>query len=219
MTLSQGQRVGLTVAAILLGIAIIVSGFVHRVQQPRIMTMSEMRANGLFIFDTPRDPGEFALTGHLGEPFTQTSLEGDWSLLFFGFTYCPDVCPTTLSFLAELKASLDGTEAASTRVVMVSVDPARDTVDQLAQYVPYFHPEFLGVTGEFPDILSFARRFNAPFRKVTLDDGDYQIDHSANLVLVNPQGDFHGFFRAPLDLAKVKVTLRSAQYYWSQQYD
>ena len=183
------------------------------------MTVSEMRANGLFIFDTPRDPGEFELINHHGEPFTGGSLEGDWTLLFFGFTYCPDVCPTTMSFLAEVKENLVDTEAESTRVVMVSVDPARDTVEQLAQYVPYFHPEFLGVTGDFPDILSFARRFNAPFRKVTMEDGDYQIDHSANVVLINPKGDFHGFFRAPLDLAKVKVTLRSAQYYWSQQYD
>lgn len=219
MRLSQNQRVGLTVAAILVAIAIIVSGFVHRIQQPRIMTMSEMRANGLFIFDTPRDSGAFSLISHRAEAFTESSLEGDWTLVFFGFTHCPDICPTTLSFLAELKDNLDGTEAASTRVVMVSVDPARDTVEQLAQYVPYFHPEFLGVTGEFPEILSFARRFNAPFRKVMRDDGDYQIDHSANVVLINPRGDFHGFFRAPLDLAKVKVTLRSAQYYWSQQYD
>ena len=113
----------------------------------------------------------------------------------------------------------------STRTRVIAQPSNRDeqwlinTVEQLAQYVPYFHPEFLGVTGDFPDILSFARRFNAPFRKVTMEDGDYQIDHSANVVLINPKGDFHGFFRAPLDLAKVKVTLRSAQYYWSQQYD
>ena len=193
MTFTQRQRVGLTVAAILLGIAVIVAGFVHRIQQPRIMTVSEIRANGLFLFDTPRDPGAFALTNHFGEPFTATSLEGDWTLLFFGFTYCPDVCPTTMSFLAEVKDNLVGTEAASTRVVMVSVDPARDSVDQLAQYVPYFHPEFLGVTGDFPNILSFARRFNAPFRKVTSEDGDYQIDHSANVVLINPKGDSTGF--------------------------
>ena len=219
MTLTQQHRVALTVTVILLGIAFIVAGFVHRIQQPRIMTVSEMRANGLFIFDTPRDPGKFVLTNHKGIEFTDQSLEGDWTLLFFGFTYCPDVCPTTLSFLAELKGSLEGTEAASTDVVMVSVDPARDTVEQLSAYVPYFHPEFLGVTGDFPDILSFARRFNAPFRKVTMEDGSYQIDHSANVVLINPKGDFHGFFRAPQDLAKMKVTLRSAQYYWSQQYD
>ena len=219
MTLTQQHRVALTVIAILLGIVIILAGFVHRIQQPRIMTFSEMRANGLFVFDTPRDSGKFVLTNHKGTEFTDQSLEGDWTLLFFGFTYCPDVCPTTLSFLAELKVSLDGTEAASTNIVMVSVDPARDTVEQLSTYVPYFHPEFLGVTGDFPDILSFARRFNAPFRKVTMEDGSYQMDHSANVVLINPKGDFHGFFRAPLDLAKMKVTLRSAQYYWSQQYD
>jgi len=202
MNLTQQHRVALTVIAILLGIAIIVTGFVHRIQQPRIMTVSEMRANGLFIFDTPRDPGKFVLTDHKGKKFTNQSLNGDWTLLFFGFTHCPDVCPTTMSFLAELKGSLEDTEAASTNVVMVSVDPARDTVEQLSTYVPYFHPEFLGVTGDFLDILSFARRFNAPFRKVTMEDSSYQMDHSANVVLINPMGDFHGFFRAPLDLAK-----------------
>ena len=82
MTLSQNQRVGLTVAAILLVIAVIVSGFVYRIQQPRIMTESEMRANGLFVFDTPRDPGAFSLVDHRGEEFTERNLEGDWTPLF-----------------------------------------------------------------------------------------------------------------------------------------
>jgi protein SCO1/2 len=219
MTLSQNQRVGITVAAILLVIAVIVSGFVYRIQQPRIMTESEMRANGLFVFDTPRDPGAFSLVDHRGEEFTERNLEGDWTLLFFGFTYCPDVCPTTMAFLSQLSESLEGTEAETTEVVMLSVDPARDTVEQLASYVPYFDPDFTGLTGDFPEVLSVARRFNSPFRKVTSDDGDYQVDHSANVILINPRGDFHGFFRAPLDLAKMKVTLRSAQYLWSRQYD
>ena len=219
MTLSQNQRVGLTVAAILLVIAVIVSGFVYRIQQPRIMTESEMRANGLFVFDTPRDPGAFSLVDHHGEEFTERNLEGDWTLLFFGFTYCPDVCPTTMSFLSQLSESLEGTEAETTEVVMLSVDPARDTVEQLASYVPYFDPDFTGLTGDFTEVLSVARRFNSPFRKVTSENGDYQVDHSANVILINPRGDFHGFFRAPLDLAKMKVTLRSAQYLWSRQYD
>ena len=126
MTLTQQHRVALTVVAILLGIAIIVAGFVHRIQQPRIMTVSEMRANGLFIFDTPRDPGKFVLTNHKGTEFTDQSLEGEWTLLFFGFTYCPDVCPTTLSFLAELKGSLEGTEAAPNQTfTMNGARPAR----------------------------------------------------------------------------------------------
>lgn len=137
-------------------------------------------------------------------------------MLFFGFTHCPDICPTTMSFLADLHRQLESTEAADTRVVMVTVDPARDTPEVLASYVPYFHPDFVGVTGEFMEIMGFARTFNAPFRKVTAEDGSYQVDHSANVVLINPRGDYHGFFRAPLDLAKMKVTFRSARYLWER---
>lgn len=216
MTTKPTGRIWLTVGLILLFIAIVLGSFIHRIQQPRVMTQTEMRANGLFLFETPRDPGAFALVDHRGEPFTAGRLEGGWTLLFFGFTHCPDICPTTMSFLADLHRQLESTEAADTRVVMVTVDPARDTPEALADYVPYFHPDFVGVTGEFLDILSFAQTFNAPFRKVTAEDGSYQVDHSANVILVNPRGDYHGFFRAPLDLAKVKVTYRSARYLWDR---
>lgn len=208
------RRVWLTVAMVLLFITVVLVSFFYRIQQPRLMSSADMRANGLFVFDQPRDPGEFLLVDHRGDAFTATSLEGGWTLLFFGFTHCPDICPTTLSLLADLYRQLEGTEAEDTRVVMVSVDPARDTPERLAEYVPYFNPEFVGVTGEFVDILGFAQKFNAPFRKVTEADGSYQVDHSANVVLVNPRGDFHGFFRPPLDLAKMKVTYRSARYLW-----
>ncbi|MGD2007153.1 MAG: SCO family protein [Cellvibrionales bacterium] len=207
-------RVWLTVGAILLFIVVILVSFVNRIQQPRIMSASEMQANGLYAFETPRDFGDFQLVDHRGDPFTPNALEGRWTLLFFGFTHCPDICPTTMSFLARLVEQLDGTEAANTQVVLVTVDPARDTPETLADYVPYFDPDFLGVTGEFIEILGFARSLNAPFRKVTADDGSYQVDHSANVMLINPRGHFHGFFKAPLDLAKVKVTYRSARYLW-----
>ena len=207
-------RVWLTVAAILLFIAVILVSFVNRIQQPRIMSASEMQANGLYIFETPRDFGDFQLLDHRGDPFTPDAFADRWTLLFFGFTHCPDICPTTMSFLARLVDQLDGTEAANTQVVLITVDPARDTPETLAGYVPYFDPNFLGVTGEFIEILGFARSLNAPFRKVTADDGSYQVDHSANVMLINPRGHFHGFFKAPLDLAKVKVTYRSARYLW-----
>ena len=214
MALATKTRVWFTVAGILLFIAIILLSFVNRIQQPRVMSATEMQINGLYVFDTPRDPGDFTLVDHRGEPFTKEALKGHWTLLFFGFTHCPDICPTTLSFLAKLQQELATTEAADTQVVMVTVDPARDTPEVLAAYIPYFDPEFTGVTGDFIKILSFARSFNAPFRKVTAADGSYELDHSANVVLVNPRGDYHGFFKAPLDLAKVKVTYRSARYLW-----
>jgi len=213
---SQSRNIKITVAALLAFIFVIVAGFVHRISLPRVMTASEMQANGLYLHETPRNFGEINLISHLDKPFTRADFEGRWSLVFFGFTYCPDVCPTTMAFLNQFMASLEGTEAEDTQVVMVSVDPARDTVEQLAGYVPYFNPEVVGVTGEFLDIHRFATGLNTPFRKVPGQGEDYQVDHSANVVLINPRGDYHGFFKAPLDLAKMKLTYRSARMLWEK---
>jgi protein SCO1 len=212
----QSRGIKFTVLAIAVFMTVVVAGFVYRIQQPRVMTATEMKLNGLYLLETPRDIGEFELIDHLGQPFTPARLDGRWTLLFFGFTYCPDVCPTTMSFLNEFKHQLEGTEAEDTQVVLVSVDPARDTVEQLAGYVPFFNPEFIGVTGEFLDIHRFATALNTPFRKVPGQDENYQVDHSANVVLINPRGDYHGFFKAPLDLAKMKVTYRSARVWWDR---
>ena len=214
MAESTQRGVRWTVFGVLLFMLVVVLSFIHRVGEPRLMSLAETRANGLFLFDTPRDPGAFSLTDHHGTPFTRDVLTNRWTLIFFGFTYCPDICPTTLAELAELKAQLVDTEANDLQVVMLTVDPARDTPARLADYVPYFHPDFLGVTGEFADILSVAQRLNAPFRKVSEPNGGYQMEHSANVMLMNPRGDYHGFFRAPLDIPKMRVTLRSTQYLW-----
>lgn len=212
--MSQSRNIKLTVAGLLALITLIVAGFVHKISLPRVMTTSEMKLNGLYLLDTPRDMGAFALVDHHGKPFDLERLKGRWSLVFFGFTFCPDICPTTMAFLNDFMASLEGTEAQDTQVVMVSVDPARDTVEKLASYVPYFNPEFIGVTGEFLDIHRFATALNTPFRKVVGEGGDYQVDHSANVVLINPKGHYHGFFMAPLDLGKMKLTYRSARALW-----
>ena len=212
----QRRRIWLTVAGVLLFITIIVAGFVNRIQMPRVMTAAEMKANGLYLFETPRDLGEVSLLDQRGEAFVPKRFEGGWTLVFFGFTYCPDVCPATMSFLNGFIKELEGTEAEDTRVVMISVDPARDTVEQLGEYVPYFNPDFTGVTGEFLELHRLATAMNTPFRKVPDQGENYLIDHSANVVLINPRGDYHGFFKAPLDLAKMKVTYRSARALWER---
>ncbi len=208
------RSVRYTIAGVLVFILIIVAGFIYRVQLPRIMTDSEMQANGLYLMDPPRDIGDFSLIDHRGDAFTPGRLEDQWTLMFFGFTNCPDICPTTMAFLDRFVGEIAGTEAADTEVVMVSVDPARDSVEQLASYVPYFNEDFTGVTGDFLDLFRFATNLNAPFRKVPGQGDDYVVDHSANVVLINPRGDYHGFFKAPLDMAKMKVTYRSARYRW-----
>ncbi|AQA17296.1 SCO family protein [Halioglobus japonicus] len=211
---TQRRNIRFTVVVVLLFITVIVAGFVYRIQQPRVMSVTEMKVNGLYLHENPRNFGEISLIDHHGEVFDRSRFEGKWSLVFFGFTYCPDVCPTTMAFLDQFMAQLEGTEAEDTQVVMVSVDPARDTVEQLSQYVPYFNPDFIGVTGEFLDVHRFATALNTPFRKVPGQDENYLVDHSSNVVLVNPKGDYHGFFKAPLDQAKMKVTYRSARVHW-----
>jgi protein SCO1/2 len=216
VTARQSRGIRLTVLALAIFIAVVVAGFVHRIQQPRVMTSTEMKINGLYLLDTPRKIDELQLIDHRGEAFTKERLQGQWTLVFFGYTYCPDVCPTTMTFLNEFMQQLEGTEAEDTRVVMVTVDPARDTQAQLASYVPYFNTDFTGVTGEFLDIHRFATGLNTPFRKVPGQDENYQVDHSANVALINPRGDYHGFFKTPLDLAKMKVTYRSARVLWDR---
>ncbi len=121
-----------------------------------------------------------------------------------------------MAFLDGFIRELEGTEVADTAVVMVTVDPARDTEEALAAYVPYFNPAFVGVTGEFLDIHRFATALNTPFRKTPGENQDYLVDHGSNVALINPRGDFHGFFKAPLDLAKMKLTYRSARVVWDR---
>jgi len=211
---AQARGIKITIAAIAVFMLVVVASFVHRVQMPRVMTASELKLNGAYMFDTPRNIGEFTLLSHRGEAFTPADFKGKWTLVFFGFTFCPDICPTTLSFLNQFVGELEGTESESTAVVMISVDPARDTVDQLASYVPFFNQDFIGVTGEFLEIHRVATALNTPFRKVMGEGGEYQVDHSSNVALMNPRGDYHGFFKAPLDLAKMKVTYRSVRTQW-----
>jgi protein SCO1/2 len=209
------RNIRLTVLGLLIFIGVVVAGFVHRISQPRVMTDTELRLNGAYMFETPRALPAFELVDHHGKLFDKQRLQDKWTLVFFGFTHCPDICPTTMSLLSRFMQELDGLpEQTDTQVVMVTVDPARDDVAQLAKYVPYFNPDFIGVSGEFMDIHRFATALNTPFRKVPGQGENYQIDHSANLVLINPRGDYQGFFKAPLDLAKLKVTYRSVRAVW-----
>ncbi len=200
----------LTVLGLCVFMALLVAMLVQRISQPTVLNKSHLSANGAYVFEKPRIIKEFQLVDHYGKAFNKDSLRDKWTLMFFGYTACPDVCPTTLTALTRVYKQLQDTEALKdTQVVLVTVDPARDTVTQLAQYLPYFHEDFIGVTGEFLDIHRLATNVNVAFNKIPGGGENYAVDHSANLVLINPMGDYHGFFKPPFDLAKLKMTYRS----------
>lgn len=210
MALSSRKRgIALTVGACVVFVVLVVLSFVHKMTSPRIMNESELKTNGAYMFEHPRSLSDIQLVDDEGQVFTLAQLEGKWSLLFFGFTFCPDVCPTTLSTLLDFYTKLDDKFAKDTQIILVSVDPARDTPQKLHDYVGYFHPDFIGVTGDFLDLHRFATELNVPFSKVPGGGENYLVEHGANIALVNPQGHYVGFFKAPIELAKLKTTYQS----------
>jgi len=210
-TAKQKRGVKLTIIAIVVFITLVMIGFINKISAPRMLNNIELRVNGAFVFDNPRMFKPFSLLNHQGESFKPENLKGKWSLVFFGFTHCPDICPTTMATLAKLMKNLDESVVDDTQVVLVSVDPARDTVDVLSKYVPFFNPDFVGVTGDFIEIKRLATQLNVAFAKVVTNHerGEYTVDHGATIALINPRGDYHGFFKPPLDSARLKLTYLS----------
>ena len=159
----------------------------------------------LLVLPEPRVLGDFQLLDQDGADFTLERLRGEWSLLFFGFTYCPDICPSTLYDLQQVRQTLlgEGVPAEGLQVVFVSVDPERDSPARLKEYVSYFDPDFLGVTGDPAQLKPLALRLGVAFRIEDHEQGaeNYSVDHSASVFLTDPQGRLYGVFPAPHDAA------------------
>jgi protein SCO1/2 len=151
------------------------------------------------VFPAPRVIPEFALTDQNGAPFGPERLKGGWHLLFFGFTHCPDVCPSTLATLTAARRQLAELPSGERpAVVLVSVDPRRDTAARLAEYVAFFDPEFVGVTGDPAEIEQLTRQLGVAVVVGEPDaSGNYSIDHTATLFLVDPEGRLAAIFGMP----------------------
>jgi len=153
-----------------------------------------------------RQVGDFRLQDTQGHPFTRSDLNGEPHLVFFGFTHCPDVCPTTLAMLAEVSRA----HVLPAQVLFVTVDPERDTPERLARYVHAFDPSFLGLTGDAGTIAQMASQFGVLISKVPLPGGDYTMDHSAVLFLLNAQGQIASIFTPPFDTQRLEQDLKLA---------
>jgi protein SCO1/2 len=165
----------------------------------------------LMVLPEPRVIADFSLTDHDGEPFTLDSLRGRWSLIFFGFTHCPDVCPSTLYDLQQVHGTLTRDTSADHQVLFVSVDPERDTPEVLKQYVNYFDPDFIGVSGENEQLAPLTLQLGIAYRIEEHEPGDpaYRVDHSASILLTDPQGRLHGVFPAPHDAGMLSADMTS----------
>jgi protein SCO1/2 len=161
------------------------------------------------LLQPPRPLPAFSLLDQSGATFDNARLTGHWSLLFFGFTHCPDVCPTTLALLAQVEKQLAAdTSLPAPQVLLVSVDPERDTPAQLASYVKFFSPSFGGVTGKPEAVAALTRAMGIPVAKVDLPNGAYTVDHSSVILLIDPQGAMRALMSAPHVAAVIAADYR-----------
>jgi len=210
--MNDKRRLGITLTAIVLFMALLVAGFVHRMMTPVIFSKQKMETYGGVFFDKPRIFRDPILVDQNGKPFTKQFFQGKWTLVFFGFTSCPDICPTTLGILSNFYNELQKAgDADQLQIVMVSVDPARDTPEKLREYTAYFNPAFTGVTGEYMELVKFAGDLNSGFTKAPIAGGGYLMEHSGNITVINPRGDYHGFFKPPFDPLRLRVAFSSVR--------
>ncbi len=168
---------------------------------------AELIDAGIILLPQSRSVPALEMTDQNGQPVTMDQLKGKWSLLFFGYTFCPDICPTTLAELRQLKSQLAPEALARLQVTMVSIDPHRDTPAQLKQYLGYYKAGYSGLTGELTNIQALANAVSIPFIPGDTSREHYTVDHSGNLAVIGPDGRQRGFIRAPLNVAKLAVQL------------
>lgn len=196
---TRPNRITLTVAVLLAFMALITGLFVsqHITMKKKI---DSSQFHGTFL-QQPREIEQFSLTGIDNQVFDNQSLQGSWTLVFFGFTSCGYLCPTTMAELTKMHHILEkkGIKPLP-RIVMISIDPERDSLEKLKNYVQAFDNHFYGARGNDDMVKKMTREMGIAYSKVMLPNaqqGNYDIEHSGALMLFNPQGELSAFFTTP----------------------
>lgn len=177
-----------------------------RAQEPPQRSAAEL----MDILMWAREPvgGPFALTDHTGARRTDADFRGMLMLVYFGYSYCPDICPTDLQSMGQA-VDLLGASGEAVQPLFITVDPERDTTEHLAEYVPLFHPRLIGLGGDSKAIRDVARSYKVYFAKVERKDGaDYGIDHTGFIYLIGRDGRYLGFLPPGTPAERIAATIR-----------
>jgi protein SCO1/2 len=197
---NKNKRMMMTVVGLLGVIALVLGLFIS--QQLRLSKSHDLSQIHGTLLDKPRDIHAFELMGIDNAPFNNASLQGHWTMVFFGFTNCGAICPTTMAELGKMYRLLEE-EGAKTlpHVVMVSVDPERDSLDKLDHYVKAFDPHFYGARGEDNAVTLMTKEIGIAYTKIVRQGNEhsqtYDIDHTGTVILFNPRGELSAFFTMP----------------------
>ena len=197
-----------TIVSCLAVMLIALSLYVNKMTTKVYLSNEQLKDLGLYLIEPARDLGSFNLIDTNEKEFLPQDFEGKWNVLFFGFTFCPDICPITMRMLSRIEKEIDSQELDKIRIFLVTVDPVRDNPNQLKIYLKNFSENFTGLTGGLDQIYNFATRVNAPFTPINNSkDPYYTVDHTGSIVLIDPDGNYAGFFRAPHNQDKIKKAL------------
>lgn len=174
------------------------------------------------VVSPPRPLSEFKLVDSDERPFTARNLVNHWTFIVFGFTYCPDICPSTLAVLTEFREALtrELTAAQDVNIILVTVDPERDTPAILKQYVQHFDPHFMGLSGTDTNIRNLANQLGASYEITNRNASEgYTVSHSASLYLIDPQARHYATYVAPLEAASIAQRLSVFKQLYAQTKD
>ena len=188
--------------------------FINKLTTPRTLSDDELLVNGLFLFDEPKQISDFEFLSSDKKIFSKSDLMGKWTLMYFGFTKCPDECPTTMYQLSKLIKVLRDKEYKldDKQWILVSIDPERDTPEMIDNYAKGFDKDFIGVSNNRPMLLSLATQLSVnnvmPSTSNHMDHSHLD-NHVNNIILLDPNGDFAGIFRPPFDISRLSLTYQS----------
>ena len=206
------SSVAKTVTLCLTFISIVLVMFVFSTLRTPQLSDEELRNKGVFLLPRPRDLAPFELASATGS-FSNEDLTDKWSFIFFGFTHCPDICPTSMAVLGQVERNLTQNQRMDANQpfqgILVSVDPDRDTVQKVDEYAKAFSPRFLSATGEREALVELTQQVNVAFAKVPDGQGGYTVDHTGHLVIINPRGHFHGFVKLPHKEETIRLAYQS----------
>ncbi len=168
---------------------------------------SSLQHAGIITLPKPRPLPKLNFQSTEGENIDTSAIENSWYLVYFGYTYCPDICPTSLAELKHIVGQMPEEVREQLQVLMVTVDPNRDSVKQLRAYLDFFDPDFKGWHGELEDVQTLSSALGIPFIPGDTTQPGYTVDHSGNLAIIDNQGRQFGFIQAPFQINKVAEQL------------
>ena len=209
------KSIKINIGVILVFIITVLTLFINNITTPRSLSKQELLVNGLFLFQEPKEISDFSFMSSNNKTFTKKNLEDKWTVMYFGFSKCPNECPVAMHELSKLKKLLAEKDYKldDKQWVLITIDPERDSPEIIDEYAKGFDSDFIGLSGSRPMLLSLATQLAVNNKMPPMDSKDnkhdHLNDHVNNIILLNPQGQFVGFFRPPFDISRLSLTYQS----------